>query len=102
MPEATQARQVHLLGQEGAFYGQEGRPQGSHPTKTYLKPVGAGLVPALVRDGFISFGIKNIPDYCLRYPKSMLTLPLQPASHASIFTRRASSPPSVREKEENP
>ena len=48
---------------EGAFYGQEGRPQGSHPTKTYLKPVGAGLVPALVRDGFISFGIKNIPEY---------------------------------------
>jgi hypothetical protein len=24
MPEATQARQVHLWGQEGAFYGQEG------------------------------------------------------------------------------
>jgi hypothetical protein len=23
MPEATQARQVHLWGQEGAFYGQE-------------------------------------------------------------------------------
>ena len=76
MPEATQARQVHLWGQEGAFYGQEatmpegafygqeGRPQGSRPTKTYLKPVGAGLVPALVRDGFISFGIKNIPEYC--------------------------------------
>ena len=48
---------------EGAFYGQEGRPQGSHPTKTYLKPVGVGLVPTLVRDGFISFGIKNIPEY---------------------------------------
>ena len=27
MPEATQARQVHLWGQEGAFYGQDcGRP----------------------------------------------------------------------------
>jgi hypothetical protein len=23
MPEATQARQVHLWGQEGAFYGQD-------------------------------------------------------------------------------
>jgi hypothetical protein len=26
MPEATQARQVHLWGQEGAFYGQEASP----------------------------------------------------------------------------
>ena len=60
MPEA---REVHLLGQDRCVYGQEGRPQGSHPTKTYLKPVGAGLVPALVRDDFISFGIKNIPEY---------------------------------------
>ena len=71
MPEATQARQVHLWGQEGAFYGQEGRPQGSHPTKTHLKPVGAGLVPALVRDGFISFGIKNIPEYCKSTPAKL-------------------------------
>ena len=30
MPEATQARQVHLWGQEGAFYGQDATmPEGA-------------------------------------------------------------------------
>ena len=38
--------------------------KGDHKGRTLRKPVGAGLVPALLRDGFISFGIKNIPEYC--------------------------------------